>query len=84
MDRDQAILWIHLAGDVPHPALIPTGRFGDAGNRMDIMNLVGWCHSQAAAAVTLGVRRLQFHDRNSVSRCAGYVTIRDRTSGSDA
>ena len=46
---------IHFVGDVPQLVLVFVEHFDDVSNRVDMMNLVGRCHVQAAAAVTLDV-----------------------------
>jgi hypothetical protein len=55
-DPDQAVLLVHFAGDVPQPVLILTKHFGNAGDGMDVMNLVDLGHDQAAAGDDYGGR----------------------------
>ena len=49
-----------------------------------MMNLVGRCHVQAAAATMGDSLGVQFHGSKLSSRWAGYMAMRDSTSASQA
>ena len=84
VDPDQSVLLIHFVGDVPQPVLILAEHFGDAGDGVDMMNLVDRGQGHAAAAAMTDALGVQFHGSNSSSRWAGYVAIRAKTSASQA
>lgn len=54
VDPDQAALRIHFVGNVPHRVLILAEHFGDAGDGVDMMNLVNRSQDQAAMADAWG------------------------------
>jgi hypothetical protein len=66
VDPDQAVLLVHFVGDVPRPVLVQAGHFGDAGDGVDVVDIVGWGRPTTAAAMAdaLGV---QFHGSSSSS-----------------
>src|SRR6185437_1885539 len=84
IDPDQSVLLIHFVGDVPQPVLVLAKHFSDASNCSDMMNFIGRCHVQAAAATVADSLGIQFHGSRSSSRWAGYVAMRDSTSASQA
>src|SRR6185437_7117479 len=84
IDPDQSVLLIHFVGDVPQPVLVLTEHVGDAGDGVDMMNLVDRGQGQAAAAAMTDALGVQFHGSNWSSRWAGYVAIRAKTSASQA
>jgi hypothetical protein len=84
VDPDQAVLLVHFAGDVPQPVLVLAEHFGDAGDGMNMVDLVDRAQGQAATAVIVGALGVQFHGSNSSSRCAGWVAMLARVSASQA
>jgi hypothetical protein len=66
-DPDHAVLDFHLHGDVEEPILIVAKILGDAVDRRDVMDLVG-VHDQAARAVIVDTRGVQFHGNSSPTR----------------
>src|SRR4029078_12260471 len=68
IDPDQSVLLIHFVGDVPQPVLVLAKHFSDASNCSDMMNFVGRCHVQAAAATVADSLGIQFHVWTSGNR----------------
>src|SRR4051812_24638579 len=64
VDPDQPVLLIHFVGDVPQPVLVLTEHVGDAGDGVDMMNLVDRGQGQAAAAAMTDALGVQFHGSN--------------------
>jgi hypothetical protein len=64
VDPDQSIFLIHFVGDVPQPVLALAEHFGDAGDGVDMMNLVDRGQGQAASAAMTGALGVQFHGSN--------------------
>ena len=68
VDPDLAILLVHFVGDIPQPRLVLTEHFGDAGDGVDVVDLVDRGQGQAAAATTADAACVQFHGSISLSR----------------
>src|SRR6478736_8170642 len=81
---DQSVLLMHFVGHIPQPVLVLAEHLGDAGDGVDMMNLVDLGQGHAAAATMTDALSVQFHGSNSFSRWAGYVAIRAKTSASQA
>ena len=67
VDPDKAVLLVHLGCHVPQPFLILPQHLGDAGNGVDVVDLVDRSQAQAATAATTDAFA-QFQGRNSSSR----------------
>ena len=68
VDPDHAVLLVHLGCHVAQPFLVLPQHLSDAGDGVDVVDVVGPGQAQAAAAATTDQLGVQFQGRNSSSR----------------
>ena len=70
IDPDDAVLDLHLVGDVPQPIFVFAEVLGDLGDGGDVMDLVD-VRGHAVRTEIADARGVQFQGSNSSSRWAG-------------